>query len=72
MITARQLQPGPRETAWTACDWLVEADQDDQDDPLTVHRPARTLLSLHFIDSDLRRRESTAIERRIARDSSGA
>ena len=25
------------------CDWLVEADQDDQDDPLTVHRPARTL-----------------------------
>jgi hypothetical protein len=47
---------GPRETVWTPCDWLVEADQDDQDDPLTVHRPARTP-PLHSFDfgPDLRR-----------------
>jgi hypothetical protein len=42
------------------CDWLVEADQDDQDDPLTVHRPARMLLPEEIFFRIRRRRISRA------------
>jgi hypothetical protein len=53
------------------CDWLVEADQADQDDPLTVHRPARTLLFRIFDSLRLERRVATRRQGRPLVDSSG-
>src|SRR5215813_6714789 len=49
------------------CDWLAEVDQDDQDDPLTVHRPARTLHFINFINFLISEEwESTSNEQRVA------